>query len=463
MPNKLNIYPNLPYPLKVMAASMQGYYLRWWRYGQETEKMVGETLERETWTANKWKTWQEERLASILHRAANMVTHYQDQWQNRRKNGDRSSWELISNWPVLTKEELRKAPKSFLAEDCHPNRMYQEHTSGTTGKPVVQWFSRSTVQHWYAIYEARIRLWNGVSRHDRWGIIGGQMIAPVQQFTPPFWVWNQGLKQLYLSAYHISRDNVQAYLKAIQDFELAYLLGYPSALYTIANEGRALGIAAPNLKMIISNAEPLLLNQRQLIQDYFRCPVRNTYGMTENVTAASECSKGNMHLFPEVGVLEIMDFNEDIPLAPGKFGRMICTGLINPDMPLIRYDVGDAGSQNLNEGFCECGRQMPLLNEIEGRTDDMIITPDGKHIGRMDPVFKTDLKIKEAQIIQEALDLIKIKVVPADGFGDADIQDIIQRVQQRLGDSVSMAVEQVAKIPRTKAGKFKAVVSRLNK
>lgn len=463
MPNKLNIYHNLPYPLKVMAASIWGYYMHWWRYGQETEKMVAETLERETWTANKWKTWQEERLAFILHRAANMVPHYQDQWQNRRKKGDRSSWELLSNWPVLTKEELRKAPKSFLAEDCHPNRMYQEHTSGTTGKPVVQWFSRSTVQHWYAIYEARIRLWNGVSRHDRWGIIGGQMIAPVQQFTPPFWVWNQGLKQLYLSAYHISRDNVQAYLKAIQDFELAYLLGYPSALYTIANEGGSLGIAAPNLKMIISNAEPLLLNQRQLIQDYFRCPVRNTYGMTENVTAASECSKGNMHLFPEVGVLEIMDFNEDIPLAPGKFGRMICTGLINPDTPLIRYDVGDAGSQNLNEGFCECGRQMPLLNEIEGRTDDMIITPDGKHIGRMDPVFKTDLKIKEAQIIQEALDLIKIKVVPADGFGDADIQDIIQRVQQRLGDNVSMAVEQVAEIPRTKAGKFKAVVSRLHK
>jgi len=104
---------------------------------------------------------------------------------------------------------------------------------------------------------------------------------------------------------------------------------------------------------------------------------------------------------------------------------------------------------------------MPILTKIEGRTDDMVLTPDGKQIGRMDPIFKTDINILEGQIIQETLDFTRVKVVPMDGFNNEDVQDIIQRVHQRLGESVRVEVELVDEIPRTKTGKFKAVVSHL--
>jgi phenylacetate-CoA ligase len=104
---------------------------------------------------------------------------------------------------------------------------------------------------------------------------------------------------------------------------------------------------------------------------------------------------------------------------------------------------------------------MPILTQIEGRTDDMVITPDGKRIGRMDPIFKADINIKESQIIQEALDFIRVKVVPTDSFNNEDVQVIIQRVHHRLGESIRVVVELVDEIPRTKAGKFKAVISNL--
>jgi phenylacetate-CoA ligase len=183
--------------------------------------------------------------------------------------------------------------------------------------------------------------------------------------------------------------------------------------------------------------------------------------MAEIAAAASECECGNLHLFPDVGILENLDFKTNLPVVEGQLGEFVCTGLLNQDMPLIRYRIGDFGKVS-NQNRCKCGREMPILTQIEGRADDMVITPDGKRIGRMDPIFKADINIKESQIIQEAIDFIRVKVVPTDSFNSEDVQEIIQRVQQRLGASVRVEVELVDEIPRTKAGKFKAVVSHLN-
>src|SRR3989442_15318183 len=87
----LRIYHHLPAAMCSVAASLRGYYLRSWRYGPETERLAEEALEREGWSHEKWKTWQEERLAYVLHRAATKVPYYRDQWAKRRRSGDRAS------------------------------------------------------------------------------------------------------------------------------------------------------------------------------------------------------------------------------------------------------------------------------------------------------------------------------------------------------------------------------------
>ena len=202
----LRLYHRLPYPLRVLAASGRGYYLRWWRYGPETERLVAEALERETWSPARWQAWQQERLALVLHRAAKKVPYYREQWSARRRRGDRAAWEYLENWPILEKEHIRQNPRAFVADDCQIQKMYHEHTSGSTGKPLDLWWSRATVKAWYALFEARWRRWYGVSRQDRWAILGGQLVAPVQTRRPPFWVWNAALQQLYLTSYHLAPD-----------------------------------------------------------------------------------------------------------------------------------------------------------------------------------------------------------------------------------------------------------------
>ncbi len=137
MPELLKLYHSLPAPMQTVAASMWGYYLRWWRYGAETEGWVEEALDREYWSADQWKSWREENLSRLLHRAATRVPYYRDQWERRRREGDRLSWELLENWPILSKDTVRSWGSQFVADDCNIRSMYQEHTSGTSGKSLA--------------------------------------------------------------------------------------------------------------------------------------------------------------------------------------------------------------------------------------------------------------------------------------------------------------------------------------
>ena len=461
MPDWLRIYHKLPYPAKMLAAGARGRYLNRWRYSAATEPMVAEYLAHDGWSDEQWRVWREERLAFVLRRAAEDVPYYREQWARRRTAGDRASVEYLENWPVLGKEALRAAPRAFLADDCDPGAMFYEHTSGTTGKPLHIWLSRETVQAWFALFEARARRWYGVDRHDRWAILGGQLVAPVERDRPPFWVWNMGLNQLYLSTYHLAPENIAAYVAAIEKHEIRYLLGYPSALYRLARELLDQGLDAPRLQVAIGNAEPLLDHQREAITAAFDCPARETYGMAEIAAAAGDCELGRLHVWPEAGYIEIFADTAGEVVPVGQSGRLVATGLMNADMPLIRYETGDRATMAV-EG-CACGRALPVLQAIEGRVDDVVVTRDGRHIGRLDPVFKADLPIVEAQIIQESLDRFRVLYVPTATYTEADGASLVQRIHDRTGDDMRVILEAVEAVPRTANGKFRAVISRVGR
>ena len=149
-------------------------------------------------------------------------------------------------------------------------------------------------------------------------------------------------------------------------------------------------------------------------------------------------------------------------MEEGQPGDLVCTGLFNADMPLIRYRVGDRGSLPADEATCSCGRGLPVIKAIEGRVDDVLYTRDGRRIGRLDPVFKADMPIVEAQIIQETLDRVRIKYVPAADYKPETGEMMAQRLRERMG-AVEVILEAVEEVPRTSSGKFRAVISLVNK
>ena len=455
----LKRYHRLPPALRSGVATARGAYLRAWRYGPGTEALCAEALARDQWTHREWEIWREERLTLLLHRAAANVPYYRRHWSERRRRGDKSAQDVLANWPVLEKETLRTRATEFVADGRSRSRMFHDHTSGTSGKALDLWLSRRTVQEWYAIFEARCRHWNGVTRRDRWAMIGGQLVVSVDQGKPPFWVWNASLHQLYLSAYHIAPRHAAAYVEALDRYGVRYIVGYPSAVHALAREVLSQNLHAPRLDFVLANAEPVLPHQRREIEAAFGGSVRETYGMAEIVANASECREGRMHLWPEVGEIEVLDGGS--PLGFGEIGDLVCTGLLNLDMPLIRYRVGDRGALASPDSSCPCGRTLPLLSAIDGRMDDVLYTPDGRSVGRLDPVFKSRLPIKEAQIIQDKLDIIRIRYVPDAGFSERDGQLLIDRVRERMG-GVRVVLEEVEAIARTTNGKFRAVVCNLS-
>jgi phenylacetate-CoA ligase len=438
-------------------ASAWGYRLRWRRYGRGTERIVAEALERETWAPEKLRTWQQQRLCEVLHHAATKVPYYRSYWQERRRRGDFSSWEDIANWPILEKSPIRENPRAFLAEDRMQWSLCHEITSGTTGAPIHLWFTKEAVRAWYGLAEARWRNWYGLSRQDRWALLGAQIVVPIEQTEPPFWVWNAGLNQLYCSTYHLRSDVLRHYLDALVRYRVRYLWGHSSALFTLASEAARIGFRG-QLAAVLSSSEPLTRVQRRMIATAFKCPVRETYGMTEMAAAASECEHGRLHAWPEIAHLELLaDATEgDRP------AHLISTCLVNPAMPLIRYRTGDLAAR-VSDCACPCGRTLPVLGGILGRFSDILLSPDFRQLppSAMEAVFDDDIRISEAQIIQDELTALRIRYVPADGFGEADAAKLVERVRQRMGE-VSVTLERVDSIPRGPNGKFRAVLSRLD-
>lgn len=460
-PLLLHLYHRFPPSLRPLAASLRGLYLQQWRYCPETERLVEEALERDTWSPRRWQEWQEQRLASVLHRAVTQVPYYRDLWARRRRLGDRTSWEYLENWPILEKDALRKYPTAFVAEDCKVRHMFHERTAGTTGIPLDIWWSRQTVRSYYALCEARWRYWHGVSRHHRWAHLGGQLVTPVTQHRPPFWVWDAGLHQLYMSSFHLAPDLITHYFEALQSYHIDCILGYPSSLYALAREALQRDRRDLQMRVVVTDSEPLVAYQRQAIVEAFQCPVYQTYGMTEIVTAASECQAMQLHVWPEVGLTEVLE--RDQPLANGAAGDLVCTGLLNTDMPLIRYRVGDRGSMSSTNLACCCGRTLPVMASLDGRLDDLFYTADGRCIGgHLIDVFNAPLAVRKGQLIQETLERVRVRYVPTAMLTPENRTVIIQGVQDRMGQ-VEVILEQVEEIPRLQNGKFRQAICMLPK
>ncbi len=452
MSRALDTFHRLPYPARVGVAAARGAWLAWWRYGAAGDRAAQDVAARDRWSADRLAVWQEVTLAEVLAGAARDVAAHRRSWA-----GSGADPTDLARWPVLTKERLRVEGQALVIDDA-PRRLYRNRSSGTTGTPVAVWSSRSEVQRWYAAHEQRLRRWHGVSRHERWAILGGQLVAPPGRAGPPWWVWSPTLHQLYLSSAHVGPEHAVPMAAALRRFAPTHIVAYPSALAHLARSCLDVGVALPRLTVAISNAEPLTDEQRSVIGAAFRCPVRDSYGQSEMLVGASECEHGTLHVWSDVGVVEVLD-DDDRPVPGGEVGRLVVTSLLHRTMPLVRCDTGDRGRAPTPTS-CACGRALPALGAIEGRSSDAVLTADGRRVFWLNPVF-AELPLREAQVEQRSLGSLVVRVVP-DGVLDATTRDeLVARLRGRVGP-MDVEVVAVDAIERGPGGKLRPVVSRLD-
>lgn len=279
------------------------------------------------------------------------------------------------------------------------------------------------------------------------------MVVPRASQQPPYWVWNAAMSQLYLSTFHLSSATVSHYVRALERFGVRYLLAYPSALNVMARHMMEAGLTVP-LKVTIANAEPVFDYQKRAAERAFGCTLRETYGMAEIAAAAGECESGVLHFWPESGWSEVL--NQQAVDGPGE---LVCTSLLNADMPLIRYASGDRTTPVKWAGKCVCGRTLPRVSRIEGRSNDRLIAEDGRPVFWLNPAFY-GLPVLEAQIVQESRSNVRVLYVPDEQFTADTASLIVERLQRQLGD-LNFHLEPTVRIPREANGKFRAIVCRV--
>jgi len=261
------------------------------------------------------------------------------------------------------------------------------------------------------------------------------------------------------SLYHMADATMPSYVAELTDFAPAYVLGYPSGISVLARYVVEQGITVPAPRAIFTGSEKLHTAQRKLIEKAFHCPVYQWFGQVEMTVNLHECQYQRLHVKEEYGLLELLR-DDGTEVAPGEMGNVVATGWGNWAFPLIRYRTGDI-MHLAKDQSCPCGRGGRIIEEIIGRDDDIILTPEGRYIGRLDFVFKPIDTIVEAQITQEAVNRLLIRVVPLSGFGKGDEELLVHKLQTYVGSTMEIRVECVDQIPRTPTGKVRTVVSDL--
>jgi phenylacetate-coenzyme A ligase PaaK-like adenylate-forming protein len=448
-------YARLPVVGQHAAVSLYGVYWHWLRFGPGFRRAAKEYRRREHFGPEEWRAWQQRRVKDLLTVAATEVPYYRNAWTDSQRAAARAG--RLDEIPLLEKEPLRANPEAFLREGRR-SRRYSFLTSGSTGTPIVSIWTAAEIRNSLALRETRSARWAGVSFSLARATFSGRLVEPDPQSKGPFYRFNLVERQVYLSPFHLRPDTASAYVKALARHHVRWMTGYAVSYYILAKYILEQRLKVPSLRAVITTSEKVTPEMRRVMEAAYRCRVYEEYSTVENALFASECEAGRLHVSPDAGIVELLRSDGTL-CGPEEVGEVVATCLYRDYQPLIRFRLGDLA--RWESVSCECGRAMPVLKEVVGRIEDVVTGPDGREMVRFHGIFVDQPHVREGQIVQETLNRIRVKVVPVDGFGPRDIDDITSRVRQRLGPEVEVIVEPVVEIPRTAAGKFPAVVSRV--
>lgn len=448
--------------LQNVGITTYGYLWKRRRFGGTFLEEVNRFERRESLDGAQWSEYQTFKLRELMLVASKHVPFYSDLFRSSGHKLDHLAQFTVRDLPslpLLEKESLRGREPTLLSNLANPRKLSSYATSGTTGTPVNILFSATMHQAWSAAYEVRCRRWAGVDYTMKRAMIGGRLVVPNAKAKPPFWRFNWAEKQLYMSAFHISPENTKHYVEALNKFQPDYLVGYASAHYFLARmiTEEALKVHSP--KAVITSSENLTAEMRATIQGVYGCEVFDAYSGVEACCLTSECESHAMHVSPDVGIVELIGADGK-PVAAGEQGEIVATGLLNFDQPLIRYRTGDWAVFSDRE--CPCGRRMPVIEELVGRLEDTVVTSDGKETVRFHGIFVGLPHVREGQVIQETYTDFRVKLVVEADFTDEEERAIRDRFQERLGP-IDLRIEIVPSIERTQRGKFRAVISKVER
>jgi len=415
-------------------------------------------LERSQWgSPADIEREQTDRLRAFLVEIGARVPYYRELFQ--RIGFDPASVRSVADLrrlPLLTKADIRAHGERMKAEGHGPLSRY--NTGGSSGEPLVFYIGKGRKSHDVAAKWRATRWW-GVDIGDREAVIWGSPIEHGAQDRMK--AARDGLfRSTLLPAFEMSEARLDEFVAWLRRHRPTMLFGYPSALTYIARHAEKRGQRLDDLGVRVAfvTSERLYDDQRETIARVFGCPVANGYGGRDAGFIAHECPSGGMHLSAEDIVVETVD-GEGHPVPPGQAGELVVTELSTAEFPFVRYRTGDVGV--LDDGRCPCGRGLPLLRDLQGRTTDFVVAADGTVMHGLALIYiLRDLPgIEGFKVTQESRLLTRVEIVPDAQYDAAVIPTIVQGFRRRLGAEVEVQVQTVSALPRERSGKYRYIVS----
>jgi phenylacetate-CoA ligase len=435
----------------------------WQRLNRQNSLKVLSYLESTQWLApEELFDLQWQRIRALLEHAYENVPYYRDIM--RAAGNDPASvcrLRSLAMLPLLDRSTISRDRNRLRATNIPADRFIPNGTGGSTGEP-LRFFDDRAGAGWSNAAVWRSQRWLGVDVGDRCTYLWGANfdLSAYQGFSGS--LRSRILNIQMLPAWELSEGTAVEFWQKVVHFRPRLLLAYAGAIYEWA---RLLGNhrdPIPGLTAIIVSAEILYNEWRSVIEDCFKVPVYNRYGGRDIDLVAQECpARKGLHINSEKVFLEIV--RDGSPVPAGGLGEIVITRLDNFAMPFIRYRCGDLGV--MADYPCECGRALPLLQKVEGRVQDAIVTGGGKIVSG--PFFAHMMKdcpdVKEFQIHQLAVDRLLILLVLHAAQPFTSHTRIERIIQQYMGPDMQIEFEIRDAIPRTPSGKRRVTVSHLQR
>lgn len=433
----------------------------WMIRGRKTRRAYLELKESQNYSKEEIQDLQSFRLRKMIFHAYETSAFYRNRFDEMGISpSDIQTIDDIAKLPFLTKDDVRgNLDNGLISDEVNPKKMLRINTSGSTGRPFTMYADQAQLEVRFAS-TLRALEWTGWRFGDRqarlWHQTLGMSKSQVLREHVDAWF----MKRLFIPAFEISPENIETFVGKIRSHKPVLVDGYAESLNFLATYIRTGNTAGFSPKAIMSSAQALPENTREIIEQGFNTKVFDKYGSREFSGIAYECSAhSGHHVVEECYIVELLV--DGRPAKPGEVGEIVITDLFNRATPMIRYRIGDLAVAYDNTVECSCGLSHMRIGDIEGRTQAIVHCANGAWLpGTFFAHFFKDHEsiIRFFQIEQFEKGAFTLKIVKNDAFNQIELDTVINQLRNYVGES-NITIEFVTEIPLVRTGKRSPVVS----
>jgi len=412
-------------------------------------------LNSSSWAEQLKREWMLERLRLTVRRAYHETPYYRQLFNRIGFDPAMNfTFDDFAQLPVLEREDIHQAGKALISTGVPSDQLRKNATGGSTGTPTEIWMGPEE-EGWGHSGREFFQQQIGAPAGTRTGMLWGHHLDPVasDRLTDRFLAFANNIR--WFDCFRLSPEVLEAYHREFERQRPACIIAYANALghfaeYILAQNYRP---SYPT-RCFVTGAEKLLPTHREMIEQAFGRPVHERYG-------SRDIGSMGYQLNPSRTLDYTIDWQNIFvePETDEADSPILITKLHADGMPMIRYRVGDVGRFQESS---RPGHPAFLLREVLGRTVDRVWLKDGRWIhGIQMPHLLKDHPVRQYMLIQRQDYSVEVKILPKPEFGEESRQQIQATVAANL-PGLNVTVELVSEIPKTKANKWRPVVSEVS-